>query len=45
MATDDDGDRYVAEQTVGDATVRVLTGTIVKRRREDGTAWWEQAHL
>ncbi len=43
MATDDDGDRYVAEQTVGDATVRVLTGTIVKRRREDGTAWWEQA--
>jgi hypothetical protein len=43
MATDDDGDRYVAEQTVGDATVRVLPGTIDKRRREDGTAYWEQA--
>ncbi len=43
MATDDDGDRYVAEQTVGDATVRVLTDTIQKQRREDGTAYWVTA--
>ena len=43
MATDSDGDSYVAEQTVGDATVRVLTDTIVKRRRDDGAAYWEQA--
>ena len=43
MATDDDGDRYVAERTIGDATVRVLTGTIIKRRTGSGVAYWEQA--
>ena len=40
MATDSDGDRYVAERTVGDATIRVLTDTIQKERRDDGTAIW-----
>ena len=43
MATDYDGDRYVAERTIGDATVRVLTGTIIKRRTGSGVAYWEQA--
>ncbi len=43
MATDDDGDRYVAERTIGDATVRVLPGTIIKRRTDKGAAYWEQA--
>ena len=43
IATDDDGDRYVAERTVGDATIRVLTDTIRKQRRDDGTAYWTQA--
>jgi hypothetical protein len=40
MATDSDGDPYVAERSVGDATVKVLTDTIVKQRRDDGTAVW-----
>ncbi len=43
MATDDDGDRYVAERTIGDATVRVLADTIIKRRTGNGVAYWEQA--
>lgn len=43
MATDDDGDRYVAERTIGDATVRVLADTIIKRRTGSGAAYWEQA--
>jgi hypothetical protein len=42
MATDSDGDRYVAERSVGDATVKVLPDTIQKVRR-DGTAYWTQA--
>jgi len=43
MATDSDGDSYVAQRTVGDATITVLTGTIVKERRDDGTAYWASA--
>jgi hypothetical protein len=43
MATDADGDSYVAERSVGDATVTVLTGTIRKERRDDGTAYWATA--
>jgi hypothetical protein len=39
MATDSDGDSYVAERSVGDATVRVLTDTIQKERRGDTTIW------
>src|SRR5438094_4638030 len=40
MATDSDGDTYVAERSVGDATVRVLTDTIQKERHGDGTVIW-----
>lgn len=40
MATDSDGDRYIAERSVGDATVRVLPDTIQKERRSDGTVIW-----
>jgi hypothetical protein len=40
MATDSDGDRYVAERSVGDATVKVLPDTIQKERRDDGTVIW-----
>ena len=39
MATDSDGDSYVAERTVGDATVKVLTGTIQKERHGDVAVW------
>jgi hypothetical protein len=39
MATDSDGDSYVAERSVGDATVRVLPGTIVKERRGSTAIW------
>jgi hypothetical protein len=39
MATDSDGDSYVAERSVGDATVTVLTGTIRKERRGDTAVW------
>jgi hypothetical protein len=40
MATDSDGDRYVAERSVGDATVKVLPDTIQKERQDDGTVIW-----
>jgi hypothetical protein len=39
MATDSDGDRYISERSVGDATVRVLTDTIQKERRGDTDVW------
>src|SRR5262249_4183600 len=39
MATDSDGDSYVAERSVGDATVKVVTGTIVKERHGDTAVW------
>lgn len=40
MATDNDGDSYVAERSVADCTVKVLPDTIQKERRSDGTAVW-----
>jgi hypothetical protein len=39
MAKDSDGDSYVAERSVGDATITVLTGTIRKERRGDTAIW------
>jgi hypothetical protein len=39
IATDSDGDRYVAEQSVGDATIKVLPATIQKAKHNGATIW------